>query len=92
MKKRHPLMVFFIAGGIGFMLSALNSNIVGVPPLLVVKNMFLSFMYNFIVGVWTGVAALFGSEIYFYIKKNLTKNERRWHICRGFCFFCWNQN
>ena len=31
-------MVFFIAGGIGFLLSALNSQIAGVAPLLVVKN------------------------------------------------------
>ena len=58
----------------GFTLSSIKAKVIGVPALEVMNNLFITFMYNFIVGIWVGMAAMFGTDLYYFIKKNL-KNE-----------------
>lgn len=72
--KNKSLVIFFRYMVIGFIISSLKNNIVGLPVLIVVQNMFLSFIYNVFIGIWVGMAALFGHELYYYLKKNL-RNE-----------------
>jgi len=79
--ERNSLVVFFRYLIIGFLVSSFKNNIIGIPPLQVLNNLFLSFLYNFIIGIWVGLAALFGNELFFYIKKNV-RNERHRNLYR----------
>lgn len=79
MKQKDPLIMFFFYFVLGFLISALNMSIEGKAPTELVKDLFLRFMYNYTVGVSTGISGMFGSSLYFWIKKNL-KNERYKHL------------
>jgi hypothetical protein len=87
MKKKNSVEVMLRYIGIGFLISSIKTNFIGLSPLEVTRNFFLLNIYNLFVGVWIGLAALFGNELYFflkpyirqaliYLKKNFT-DERR---------------
>ena len=51
--------------------------------LQIVSTLFLTFMFNIIIGIWAGLTFIFwnlGQELYFIIKKK--KNERYWQLYR----------
>ena len=81
MQKDRSLITFFRYLIVGFLISSVKNTYTAMDIFEVINTMFLSFLFNFIVGIWTGLAGLFGTELYFYIKKNL-KNEGLWDICR----------
>lgn len=64
---------FFHYMGIVAVLSALNTNISNIPMIDVVKNVSLTFMFNFVVGIPGGFSWMFGTDLYAYISKKLTK-------------------
>ena len=78
MKYNQGVVIFFKCMIGGFIISSFTNKVVGIPPMQVLNNMFLTFMANFIIGIWSG---LFGMAFY-YIKKNL-KNERCRVVYRG---------
>lgn len=57
--------------------SALTTDLSNMSMIDIVNRLFLTFMYNFIVGIWGGMAWMFGSDLYLFLKKN-TKNEQSW--------------
>lgn len=39
----------------------------------IIVDLFLTFIYCNIVGIWTGVFSMFGQDLYFYLKGKLMK-------------------
>lgn len=76
------LKAFFRYLIIGYLISAVRADWNGKKPSEILWLLFLIFSYNLIVGVWTGVAAMFGVEVYNWLKKN-SINERLLIILRG---------
>jgi len=74
------LKLFFIYLIVGFLVSSAKTDIQGKTPFEVLNALMTVFMFNFIVGIWSGLAALFGNDIYHIVKnivkKNRKKNER----------------
>ena len=60
---------------LGFLLSSLNINLTQMSWIDIVRTSSLTFVYNFIVGIPTGLAIMFGMDLYVYLKKN-TSNEQ----------------
>ena len=79
MKKQHSIKIFFISMIIGFLISSIRIEYKPVPNDQIINIYFFVFLYNFIVGIFAGLAGLFGNEFYFYLKKNL-RNENG--LCR----------
>lgn len=75
MSGDKSLRTFFRYMLIGFVVSSIRSDISHVPLIAVVKTLFLTFMYNFIVGIWFGLTAMFGMDLYEFLKKKL-RNEQ----------------
>lgn len=63
---------------VGFVISALKIDLIGVPLINIVETLFYTFMYNFICGIWVGLAGMFGIDLYAFIKKNGTNERLSW--------------
>ena len=80
-EQQNSLKNFFNYMLLGFLISSVRSNIPGIPLEEVVQNLFYTLMYNMIIGIWAGLSAMFGIDLYLYLKKN-GSNEKynRWFI------------
>lgn len=78
------LKTFFRCLGIGFVISCVKTDYRDLGPLEVVSTLFLTFMFNFVVGISAGLTSIFlfiGKDIYFFIKKK-QRNEGHWYLPR----------
>lgn len=71
------LSTFFRYMILGFLISSVKTNLSNVPLINIVKTLLLTFMYNFIIGIWVGLAWMFGTDLYLYLKKNI-RDEQYW--------------
>lgn len=71
------LSTFFKYMVLGFLISSVKTNLSNVPLIDIVKTLLLTFMYNFIIGIWVGLAWMFGTDLYLYLKKNI-RDEQYW--------------
>lgn len=78
MNGNRSLNNFFRYMMIGFAISSIKINLTGVPLLNIVETLFYTFMYNFVVGIWVGLAGMFGIDLYAFIKKNGTNERLSW--------------
>jgi len=58
---------------VGFVVCALKIDTVGKEMSDILWELFISFMYCNVIGIWTGMAGMFGQDLYFYLKKKYTK-------------------
>ena len=63
---------------IGFVISSVKTDLSGVPLFNIAETLFYTFMYNFTVGIWVGLAGMFGIDLYAFIKKNGTHERFSW--------------
>lgn len=75
MEKNKSLQTFFRYMALGYVISSLKTDLSNRPLIDIVKDLFLIFWYNFTVGIWVGLAFMFGTDLYLYLKKN-TLNEQ----------------
>lgn len=75
--EEKGLRTFFRYMILGFLISSVKTNLYNVPLRDIVKTLFLTFMYNFIIGIWVGLAWMFGTDLYLYLKKNI-RDEQYW--------------
>jgi hypothetical protein len=92
MGSNQSLNTFFRYMAIGFAVSSVKVSLSGVPLINIVETLFYTFMYNFVVGIWVGLAGMFGTDLYTYLKKNGSNEQYSWkHI-----FVCnslvWNKS
>ena len=74
---------FFRCMAIGFLISCVKTDYHKMDAMQIVSTLFLTFMFNIIIGIWAGLTFIFwnlGQELYFIIKKK--KNERYWQLYR----------
>lgn len=87
MQDNNSLHKFFKVQAIGFVICSIrvSVNVDNLEQFL--WNLFLLFMLCNIISIWTGLANMFGGDLYLYIKKNL-KNEQRFgsKYCDGVNF------
>lgn len=85
MKKNQKILnVFFRCLGIGFIISCIKTRYEDMQPLEILSTLFLTFLFNFIVGIWAAITSLFwfiGIDLYTFIKKKET-NEKYWNLHR----------
>lgn len=65
----NSLKIFFRYLIIGFLISSLRADILNPNSFDTLKTISYSFLYNFITGIFTGLSAMFGSDLYKYFKK-----------------------
>ena len=75
----RSLFNFFKFQAIGFIICAFRVSIDVKDVTDFVWKMFVLFMVCNIISIWTGLASMFGADLYIYIKKNL-KNEQRFRV------------
>jgi hypothetical protein len=81
MSDNRSLRTFFRYMAIGFVVSSVKVSLSGVPLINIVETLFYTFMYNFVVGIWVGLAGMFGIDLYTYLKKNGSNEQYSWkHI------------
>lgn len=73
-QKHNSLNNFFRYFLLCFLASCVTTDIKGLTLLEIVNTLFLTFIYRTLIGIWVGLAGMFGIDIYLYLKKN-TKNE-----------------
>jgi hypothetical protein len=78
MGTNKSLNTFFKYMLVGFVISSVKVDLSGVPLIKIVETLFFTFMYNFIVGIWVGLAGMFGIDLYALIKKNGTDERYSW--------------
>jgi hypothetical protein len=78
MGTNKSLNTFFKYMLVGFVISSVKVDLSGVPLIKIVETLFFTFMYNFIVGIWVGLAGMFGIDLYAFIKKNGTHERYSW--------------
>jgi hypothetical protein len=66
----NNVKIFFRYLIIGFLISSCKLDLINKTPTDIVISIFTAFMYNFIVGIATGLMAMFTVDIYFAVKKN----------------------
>lgn len=78
MGKNQALNIFFFCLGIDIVISVIRVNFILLNSTQIINNVFLSFLYNFIIGIPAGISGmvvvLLSAEIIERIKKN-EKNE-----------------
>lgn len=57
----------------GFVVCALKVDVSDKKMAQILWELFISFMYCNIIGIWTGIAGMFGQDLYFYIKQKFSK-------------------
>lgn len=80
-KNKKILSGFFKCLGIGFVISAIKTEYNKMGAVEILATLFLTFMYNLIVGIWAALTSIFwhiGTDVYFYIKKNLRDEGYRY--------------
>jgi hypothetical protein len=78
MNGNKSLSTFFRYMCVGFIISSIKIDLSGVPLINIVETLFYTFMYNFVVGIWVGLAGMFGIDLYAFIKKNGTDERYSW--------------
>ena len=76
-KKGSSLENFFRYMVIGFLISCIKTDYKSLTPQEILEILFLTFMYNIIIGIGVGLSWMFGIDLYYFIKKNGVKNENR---------------
>lgn len=76
MSGDKSLRTFFRYMIVGFIISSLKTDLSNVPLFEIAKDLFYTFMYNFIFGIWFGLTAMFGIDLYGFLKKKLHKDEQ----------------
>lgn len=74
--ENNGLKIFFKYLLIGFIISSCRTDLTNVDPIQIIENIAIAFMYNFIIGIWTGLAAMFTLDLYIFLKKN---GENDWN-------------
>src|SRR6478735_6117982 len=64
------IKAFFRSMGAGFLILCIKINIIKGISYDLVKSLWYTFMYCATVSIWVGVAGMFSTMIYLYIKKN----------------------
>ena len=72
-EKDKSVSIFLRCIIIGFILSSIKVDILGQPAMVILNDIFMVFMYNFICGILFGLSSMFGYDLYFGIKKSLKK-------------------
>ena len=80
-KNHKAIRVFLNCIGIGFLISSIRVILTGLTPMQIVQNIFISFWYNLIVGIGTGIAAMFTAFLYEFLKKRIGE-----HLKLTLCF------
>jgi len=74
MEGHKSIRNFFKYLLVGFLISSARVSLKGMAAIEVIQIQFLTFMYNLIAGIGTGIAMMFGIvfgiEFYYLIKKN----------------------
>ena len=79
---------FFRAMGAGFLILCIKVNMVERLSYDLVKSLWFTFMYCATVSIWVGVAGMFSTLIYFYLKKNsITIRSKIWRSHYVQCFY-----
>jgi hypothetical protein len=76
-QHKKPIENFFKYMGLGFLISCIKTDYANMKPMDVLEVLSLTFMYNAIIGIWIGLAQMFGIDLYHLVKKNYGKNENR---------------
>ena len=64
------LNIFFKYLIVGYLLALVSVDLSKTDGVTIVLNSFIKFMYCFIVGIFIGMANMFGTDIYLWLKKN----------------------
>lgn len=86
--NKKVLRGFFTCMGIGFLISCIKTNYKNMDSMEILSTLFLTFMFNLMIGIWAGLTSIFwnlgsnlGKEIFISIKKK-ERNERYWDLYR----------
>lgn len=74
-KIDNDVRVFFRYMIVGFVISSCRMDFVHYSAVEIVQKSVLAFWFNLIVGIFTGLAAMFSIIIYKEVKKNLRKGK-----------------
>lgn len=58
----------------GFLISSIRVSLTGMNTMQIINDIFITFWYNVIVGIGTGIAAMVGIDMYLELKKNGINN------------------
>lgn len=77
-ESTKAIKVFFKSTGVGFLILCIKINIINGISYDMVRSLWYTFIYCFTVSIWVGVAGMFSTLIYLYIKKNLMTINKIW--------------
>jgi membrane associated rhomboid family serine protease len=75
--QQDSLRTFFRYLVGGFVMAILTTHFEDKTPRQVLWDLFTRFMYCAIAGIWAALFGMFGTDLYFWLKKKLKRNEQR---------------
>lgn len=67
---------------ISMIVTSFRSSLKSKTEIAVLKDIFLTIMYNFVISIYAGLQAMFSRMLFDYLKKNSKRNEEHWGIHR----------
>jgi len=68
-KKLNSIHSFFACFAIGFLVSSFKINLYHVPNAQIIEALYTTILYNFVIGIFSGISGLFMVDFYYYLKQ-----------------------
>lgn len=76
-KGSQTIRVYFRCMGYGFLVLCIKSAVIGGSTLLVVRHLWYTFIYMFIVSIWFGLTGMAIADFYLFLKRLVKKNYKK---------------